>query len=73
MKNECGQYQFAITDFVYDQATYNNTETKAGKTSSTDGSELSTREAEVSAPVGENATTDTESDASCKDGKKSGP
>jgi hypothetical protein len=57
--------KFAVADLVHDHAADDDAEAKSGETRAADCAELRPGEAEILAPVGEDAATDGEADAGC--------
>jgi hypothetical protein len=67
MEKERGHDQLAITDFIDNHASYNDTEAEASETSAANCAELCSGKAEVGGPVGKDAATDTKANACRKD------
>ena len=65
--------QLAVADLVDDDAADDDAEAEAGEAGAADGAELRAGEAEVSAPVGQDAAADAEADAGGENGQEAGP
>jgi hypothetical protein len=65
--------QFAVADFIDDQAAEDDAEAESGETGTANGSELSPSEAVLAGPVVKDASANREADPGCEDGHEAGP
>ena len=72
VQHKRGDDQFAVADLVRDDAADDDAEAEAGEAGAADVAELRRREAELAAPVGENAAANGEADAGGKNGHETG-
>ena len=73
MQRKRGEHEFAVSNFIGDDAADNHAETKTGQTGAGDRAELGGIEAVFAAPIIEDAAANAETNAGRQNGSKAGP
>ena len=73
MHDKCGADELAVAEFINHDAADDDAKAESGEASASNVTELSTGEAELGRPVGEDASANTEADAGGEDGEEAGP